>query len=98
PAPRPLIAAAGVPATGEVFLDRRPWGTSLQLRLQDLPPASSYTAWAVSDGGARVRVASWGPTPDGAAEISGATALAPGQVRSLVVAAGDGRQLLSLSF
>jgi anti-sigma factor RsiW len=97
PASRPLVAAAGVPATGEVSLDRRPWGTALQLRLKDLPPASSYTAWAVADGGARVAVASWGPTPDGAAEISGATALGPGDVRSLVVAASDGRQLLSLS-
>ncbi len=97
PTSRPLVAAAGVPATGEVSLDRRPWGTAVQLRLQDLPPASSYTAWAVAGDGTRVAVASWGPTPDGAAEISGATALATGQVRSLVVAADDGRQLLSIT-
>jgi anti-sigma factor RsiW len=98
PAPRPLVAAAGVRATGDAALDRRPWGTALQLRLQDLPPASSYTAWAVADSGVPSAVASWGPTPDGAAEISGATPLAPGQVRSLVVVSGDGRPLLSLTF
>lgn len=97
PASRPLVAAAGVPATGDVHVDARPWGTAVQLRLQDLPQASSYTAWAVADSGARSVVATWGPTPDGMAEVSGATALAPGQVRSLVVAAGDGRQLLSIT-
>jgi hypothetical protein len=97
PAPRSLVAAPGVPTTGEVSLDARPWGTAMQLHLQDLPPASSYTVWAVADSGVRSAVATWGPTPDGTAEISGATALAPVQVRSLVVATGDGRQLLSLT-
>jgi len=97
PTPRPLVASAGVRATGEATLESRPWGTSLHLRLQDLPPASTYTAWAVADSGARSAVATWGPTSDGAAEVTGATALTSAQVRLVIVATGDGRPLLSLA-
>lgn len=92
---RPLTAAAGVTSSGDLALEARPWGTSVRLRLQDLVPAESYTAWAVDDAGARSPVATWGPTPDGRADVTGATALPPNAVRSLVVITDDGQELLA---
>lgn len=96
PRGRSLVASAGVSASGQLALERRPWGTAVQLRLRHLPPAASYTAWAVDAAGVHSAVATWGPTRDGAAEVDGATALSPAALRSLIVSTGDGRPLLSL--
>ena len=94
PSARPLVAAQGVAATGELTLEPRLWGTAVHLRLQDLPPAASYTAWAVDDTGARSAVATWGSTGDRRAEVTGATALPPASLRSLTVSTDDGQPLL----
>ena len=59
---RPLVAAAGVIASGTASLRPRPWGTEFYLQLQDLPPANAYTAYAVDGAGAMTPVATWGPT------------------------------------
>lgn len=94
---RSLVAEAGLSASGQVVLEPRPWGTAVALRVQGLPRASSYTAWAVDAAGRRSVVATWGPTRDGAAEVRGATALPPAELRSLTVSADDGRPLLTLA-
>ena len=94
PSPRPLVAAQNVTATGKLTLEPRPWGTAVHLRLRDLPPAASYTAWVVDDAGARTAVATWGSTRDGSAEVTGATALPPGRLRSLTISTDAGRLLL----
>ncbi len=96
PTARPLAALQGVSATGQLTLESRPWGTAVHLRLHDLPPAPSYTAWAVDDAGTRTAVATWGPTGDGSAEVTGATALPPAGLRSLTIFTGDGRPLFRL--
>lgn len=94
PSPRPLVAARGVSATGQMTLEPRPWGTAVHLRLRDLPPAASYTAWVVDDAGDRSAVATWGSTEDGGAAVTGATALPSRRLRSLTVSTDDGRSLL----
>ncbi len=94
PAARPLVASEGVSASGQLRLEPRPWGTAVHLRLHHLPPAPSYTAWAVDDRGVRSAVATWGPTGDGSAEVTGATALPPARLRSLTISTDDGRSLL----
>lgn len=91
-----LRAAAGSPAVGAVALGPRPWGTSVELDLQGLPPAELYVAWVADDDGDRSEVASWGPTDDGSATVTGATALAPRSVRGLTVETEDGTRLLTL--
>lgn len=95
-AARPLAAAPAVSATGVASLDARPWGTSVHLRLHDLPPAQAYTAWAVSSSGTRSPVANWGPSPHGDADVTGATALPPDDLHVLTVTTVDGRPLLTL--
>lgn len=97
PAPaRPLIAAAGVTASGTASLKARPWGTEVHLQLQNLPPADSYTAYAVDSAGARTPVATWGPTQERAAQVPGAVSLAPAAVARLIIETDAGEPLLSL--
>ncbi len=93
---RQLIATAGSAATGAVALAPRDWGTSVELTVAGLPPAGSYIAWTEDPAGVRTAVASWGPTDDGRAVVTGASALDPEAVRSLTVETDDGQRLLSL--
>lgn len=97
PSRQSLVASSGVSASGQVTLEPRPWGTAVHLRLQTLPAAPAYTAWTVDAAGVRSAVATWGPTGDGRAEVTGATALEQDAVRSLIVSTADGRDLLSVS-
>ena len=92
---RPLLAAQGLSVTGQLMLEPKPWGTAVHLRLRDLPPAASYTAWVVDDAGARSAVATWGRTGNGSAAVTGATAVPSGRLRSLTIDTDDGRVLLS---
>lgn len=92
----PLVAAPGVGATGSVWLQPRPWGTELQLRLADLPVADGYAAYAVDRRGVRTLAARWGPTPARSATVPAATALSPSALSELVIVTSDGRPLLSL--
>lgn len=94
PAGRPLVAAQNVSAAGMLTLEPRPWGTAVHLRLRDLPPAASYTAWVTDEIGTRTAVATWGSTRDGSAEVTGATPLPYGRLRSLTISTDNGRLLL----
>ncbi len=96
PAERPLVTAAGSAASGSVALQPRPWGTELRLQLRDLPPADGYVAYTLDETGARTEAASWGPTPNGRADVPGASALAPERLAGLVVATRGGAELLVL--
>lgn len=93
---RQLVAAAGSAASGAVELAPRDWGTSVELTVAGLPPAGSYIAWTENPAGVRTAVASWGPTDDGRAVVTGATALDPEAVTSLTVETEEGQRLLSL--
>jgi len=96
PAERPLVTAAGSAASGSVALQTRPWGTELRLQLRDLPPADGYVAYTLDRTGVRTQAASWGPTPNGRADVPGASALAPERLAGLVVATRGGTELLVL--
>ena len=93
---RPLVAAAGVTASGTASLEGRPWGTEVHLQLQDLPPADSYTAYIVDTAGARTPVATWGRTPGRAAEVPGAVFLPRATVAHLIIETDAGAPVLSL--
>ena len=93
---RPLVAAAGVAASGTASLLTRPWGTEVRLRLRDLPAAASFTAYAVDSAGARTPVATWGSTPERAADVPGAVSLAPADVAGLIIETDAGEPVLTL--
>lgn len=72
-------------ATGSVSLDERPWGTAITLDLEELPPNETYVAWAVDRSGARQQVASWGPTPNSTAQVSGASSFEATDLEWIVI-------------
>ncbi len=97
PESRPLTAVAGSTSSGTAALEERPWGTSVRLQLADLPTeAGSFTAWAVDADGQLSAVATWGPTPAGVVDVTGATAVSPDVLDRLVVSTTGGEQLLRL--
>lgn len=96
-AQRPLVAAAGVSSSGTVALQARPWGTEVHLRLQDLPTADGFAAYAVDRDGVRTLAATWGPTRGRRVEVPGATALAPAALSALVIETSHGAAVLSLA-
>lgn len=97
PESRPLAAVAGSTSSGTAALEERPWGTSVRLQLADLPTREgSFTAWAVDADGQLSAVATWGPTPAGVADVTGATAVSPDVLDRLVVSTTGGEQLLRL--
>ncbi len=97
PESRPLAAVAGSTSSGTAALEERPWGTSVRLQLADLPTdAGSFTAWAVDADGQLSAVATWGPTPAGVVDVTGATAVSPDVLDRLVVSTTGGEQLLRL--
>lgn len=93
---RPLVAAAGVTASGTASFRSRPWGSEIRLQLQNLPSAASFTAYAVDSEGARTQVATWARTPGRTADVPGAVSLAPADVAGLVIQTDTGKRVLTL--
>ncbi len=81
-------------AVGTVSIGVRPWGTAIAVDLVDLPARDQYRLWAVDTAGNREPAATWGPTPTGAAVVSGATALSPDEVLRIEITSSDTNDLL----
>lgn len=74
------------------------WGTTVEIRVEDLPPASSYLVWAVSEDGERQRAGTWGPTEHRAALVRGASAIQRDDLVRVEVTDADGAPLFAASF
>ncbi len=90
----PLVFADGALARGEILVDERPWGTEVVLELDGLPPAGSYTAWAIDESGNWYQVAAWGPTPNSAVIVTGASSVSFADLDRIVVTSGDRSQTI----
>ena len=85
----PLVAAAGVSASGSASLQAKPWGTALTLQLDGLPQGDGFTAWVTAADGTRSVAATWAPTPNGHASLTGASSIPEAQLVSLQVVQGQ---------
>ncbi|MGB5760075.1 MAG: zf-HC2 domain-containing protein [Acidimicrobiales bacterium] len=88
----PTAAAVVVSSQAEsaaVFTSERGWGTEIHLDLAGLPPRQQYQLWAVDENGTWSAAATWGPTPNGGAKVTGATSLATETLARVVVTAQD---------
>jgi len=85
----PLIAAAGVSASGSASLQAKPWGTAVSLQLQGLPQGDSFTAWVTAPNGTRSIAATWTPAPDGHATLTGAASITDTTHAALQIMQGD---------
>ncbi len=66
------------------------WGTTVELDLEDLPPAEQYVVWAVGEDGRREQAGTWGRTSSGRAIVRGASAIQRTDLRQIEVATVDG--------
>ena len=85
----PLIAAAGVSASGSASLQAKPWGTALTLQLHGLPQGDGFTAWVTATNGTRSIAATWTPSPDGHATLTGAANITDTTHAALQIMQGD---------
>lgn len=84
----PLVAAAGVSASGSASLETKPWGTAITLQLDGLPQGDGFTAWVTATDGRRSIAANWSPTPNGHAALTGAASTPRAELASLEVMQG----------
>lgn len=66
------------------------WGTTVELDLEDLPPADRYVMWAVSADGRREQAGTWGRTVSGRTYVRGASAIQRRDLVRIEVVAVDG--------
>jgi len=85
----PLIATAGVSASGSASLQAKPWGTAVSLQLQGLPQGDSFTAWVTAPNGTRSIAATWTPSPNGHATLTGAANITDTPHAALQIMQGD---------
>ena len=89
-----MVVQSDSVATGTVSLEERPWGTAITLDLKELPPNDTYVAWAVDNSGEWQQVATWGPTPNSSAYVSGASSFDTSDLERIVVTPEDQSQPL----
>lgn len=104
PAPDLLVAelvavtADARTVDGTVAAHAWDWGTTVEVRVAELPDRSSYVIWTVAADGHRERAGTWGPTPEGDARVRGASAIHRGQLVRVEITDGDGAALLAATF
>ncbi|MBW3664101.1 MAG: zf-HC2 domain-containing protein [Actinobacteria bacterium] len=74
------------------------WGTTVEIRVEELPPAPGYAVWAISEDGHRERAGTWGPTSDGAAWVRGASAIQRAQLARVEITDTEGSPLFGAVF
>jgi anti-sigma factor RsiW len=74
------------------------WGTTVEVRVADLPPADAYALWAVAVDGRRERAGTWGPTGHGGALVRGASAIQRDDLARVEVTDVDGAPLFAAEF
>ncbi len=100
PTALPTTRYTAVPATGssarvEVSIVTRGWGSQLDVLGERMPTAGQMTLWVRDKSGRASEVASWNATSSGRATVTGATAVRPGDIRSLELRTGAGQLLAS---
>lgn len=95
-----VVPADGIGADveGTVAAYAWEWGTTIELRVADLPPRTAYLVWAVAEDGRRERAGTWGPTSDRGAHVRAASAILRPDLATVEVTAPDGTVLFAADF
>lgn len=83
------VEASAGDTTADVVATERAWGTYLYLSAEGLPHRDAYEMWTVDGEGAWAPVGSWGPAPEGRAELGCSTALSLADIDRIVITSGD---------
>lgn len=90
-----LAPPPGSTSRGVSTLEDRPWGTSIDLDLRGLPDNEQFVAWVVAADGEPQQAATWSSTSDGAARVTGASALSFDEVSEISVTTTEGEVVLA---
>lgn len=74
------------------------WGSTIEIRVDDLPPRPAYLVWAVAEDGHRERAGTWGPTEDGGATVRAASAILRPALARVQVTDTEGTALFEADF
>lgn len=94
---RPTVSAtvtSSQAAISDIATSGRTWGTEITVRADGLPNRSEYQLWGVDQNGTWSVAATWGPTPAGRANITGATSLPLATLDRVVVTSEDRSDIL----
>jgi predicted anti-sigma-YlaC factor YlaD len=80
-------------STGQAVLTPKTWGVSVAVHLAGLPPAGPYALQVVGRDGHVEQAATWGPTPTGGANVTGASSMQLGTVQEVRITGGGGELL-----
>lgn len=103
PPPDRLVVQV-VPVASDAFVEGTvaayawEWGTTIELRVTDLPRETAYLVWAVAEDGRRERAGTWGPTADGGAMVRAASAILRPDLATVEVTTPDGTVLFAAEF
>ncbi len=92
------IASAADATQGTVAAYAWEWGTTVEIRVESLPPAEAYAIWTVRSDGHRERAGTWGPTELGSAYVRGASAILRDELARVEVTDPSGVPLFAASF
>ena len=93
----PVVAAAITSTQADstsVYTSARGWGTEIHVELLGLPQRPQYQLWVIDAEGAWTQSSTWGPTPSGGANVTGATFLQTDAVDRIVVTSQDRDEIL----
>jgi hypothetical protein len=80
-------------STGDAVLTAKTWGVSIAVHLAGLPKDGPYALQVVDLAGRVEQAATWGPTPSGGANVTGASSLQLKTVHELRITNGRGEVL-----
>lgn len=92
------VAVEAADVTGTAAAHEWEWGTTVELKVQNLPVRDAYILWAVAEDGRRQQAGVWGATKARAALVRGAAAIQREDLDRVEVTDGDGELLLTFSF
>lgn len=92
------VAADATAVTGQAAAVAWEWGTTVELKVADLPRRNGYVLWAVADDGRRERAGTWGVTKSGRAQVRGASSITRSELRRVEVTDRQGRLIMSFDF
>ncbi len=93
----PIVPAAITSTQADttwISTSARGWGTEIHVDLLGLPQRSQYQLWVVDADGVWTQSSTWGPTPSGGADITGATSVAADALDRIVVTSDDRDEIL----
>lgn len=92
------VAAEASSTTGEAATIAWEWGTTVELRVESLPPRSGYVLVAIGEDGQREQAGTWGATRSRSATVRGASSIQRDDLDRVEITDSVGTVLVAFPF